>query len=135
MSYRAWPAALLTGTALAAACVVVGEHVVETSDRCLDSAGWFTATPAAWPGDSVGSAQGAALGRPEPASANPAGSGAAARIDDEMRTGPPPATMDPVGQSGDGRSSYGQDGRQISGCLDVDRIEVPGPAPEPDGRA
>lgn len=80
---RVWPAALLTGASLAAACLVVGEHVVATRDGCLDSDGWFTATPASWPGS--------------------------------------PAT--PAGED------------RISGCLDLDRIEIPAPTPAPDGRA
>lgn len=113
MSYRAWPAALLTGAALAAACVVVAEHVVEASDGCLDSAGWFTATPAAWPGDPIASG----------ADSKPTGG----------KTGiGQTATIDEVGQTSDDRPS---DRGEISGCLDLDRIEVPDPAPAPDGRA
>lgn len=116
MSYRAWPAALLTGASLAAACLVVGDHVVATSDGCLDSAGWFTATPAAWP-----------------ASANEADTGGKPEPDDNDN--------DYIDEAGDpaevGRTSEDRpaEGEQISGCLDLDRIEIPAPAPAPDGRA
>lgn len=113
MAYRAWPAALLTGAALAAACVVVGDHVIETSDGCLDSAGWFTATPAAWPTDPIASGT---VAKSTPSKA---------------RIGPSP-TIDAAGQTSDDRYS---DPGQISGCLDLDRIEIPAPAPAPDGRA
>jgi len=99
LSYRAWPAALVTGASLAAACVVVGDHVVATSDGCLDAAGWFTATP-------VVRADKADIG---------------AR-----------GTIDEVGRTSDQPDS-GKD--QISGCLDLDRIEVPAPPPASDGRA
>jgi len=113
MSYRVWPAALLTGAALAAACVVVGDHVVDTRDGCMGSTGWFTATPvtlslaplAAHTGRKTAAVK-AGIGRS--------------------------VTVDPARQSSDDRPA-GQE--QISGCLDVTRIEIPGTAPAPDGRA
>ncbi|CAN5430170.1 hypothetical protein BH24ACT9_BH24ACT9_14260 [soil metagenome] len=113
MSYRAWPAALVAAAAMTAAGVVVGEHAVDTSDGCLDSAGWFTATPVAVPIDRLIADIDAKtvpykLGMNDSATIDPVG-----------RTGPEPATGD----------------AQISGCLDVDRIEIPVPAPAPDGRA
>lgn len=112
MSYRAWPAAAITGAALAAACVVVGEHVVQANDGCLDSAGWFTATPAAWPSDPD-----AGAGK---RSADPAKPAVGA-----------PQTGQVVGETGDQQDSA----NQISGCLDLDRIEIPAPGPAPERRA
>jgi len=112
MSYRAWPAALVTGAALSAACVVVGEHMVQASDGCLDSTGWFIATPAAWPDNPGASAGKQTAGQDKPTSA---ASATAAEI-----TG----TTD---QQNPGRD-------QIRGCLDLDRIEI-APSPIPDGRA
>jgi len=113
MSYRAWPAALLTGVALTAACVVVGEHVVQTRDGCLDPTGWFTATPAAWPGDE------AAISVKRAAEPDKARSGV-------------PGTVHEAGETDD-QQNPGDN--QISGCLDLDRIEVPAPGPDPDSRA
>ncbi len=112
--YRAWPAALLTGAALTAACVVVGEQVIQTNaDGCRGSVGWFTATP-------VGGAAGPAIALFD-AKAVPTKSGIG-RV----------STIEPVGQASDEQPSTE---RVISGCLDVDRIEIPMPVPAPDGRA
>lgn len=111
MSYRAWPAALLTGAALAAACVVVGEHVVQTSDGCLESTGWFTAAPVGWSDTSAQSEQ--HLGTQDKP-----GTGT---------TGTAPEVTAIVGQQN-------KADQQISGCLDLDRIEIT-PTPAPDGRA
>lgn len=108
MAYRAWPAAALTGAALAAACVVVGDHVVQTRDGCLGSAGWFTATPVSAPMDPV-----------------------AAGVDAKIV----PYKIGPKGSAADGPAAAGAGYEQISGCLDVDRIEVPAQSPAPDGRA
>lgn len=113
VSYRAWPAALLAAAAMTAAGVVVGEHALDTSDGCLGSAGWFTATPVAAPIDRL-----------------------IAEID--AKTVPyklgmnESATIDPVGRN---ETEPATGDAQISGCLDVDRIEIPVPAPAPDGRA
>lgn len=112
MSHRAWPAALLTGAALTAACVVVADHVAATTNGCLDSAGWFTATPATWT-DAVRLAEAAAKYVPEKA-----------YID-------PPAPASTVSRSAE---SPPANRPQISGCLDVDRIVIPAPPPA-DGRA
>lgn len=111
MSYRTWPAALITGASLGAACVVVGGHMVQTRDGCLDSTGWFTATPAAWPG--------------KPGATGNHGF-------DPNTTDIGPGTIREVGESND-QQDPGDD--QIRGCLDLDRIEIPAPTPAPDGRA
>ncbi len=114
MSYRTWPAALLAGASLTAACLVIGDHVVATSDGCLDAAGWFTATPVA-------------RTSPEPVVRIPeaiAGS-------DKVVLGNAPV-VDKVGQSRHQRDLRHE---QISGCLDLDLIEIPPPVPAPDGRA
>lgn len=113
MSHRAWPAAVITGAALAAALVVVGEQVADAANGCLDSTGWFTATPVGSPTNSSGSG---AETEPVP-----------------NKTGTSHATsVDQVGQARDDRSS-GPAG--ISGCLDLDRIEIPAPPPATDDRA
>lgn len=112
MSYRLWPAALVSGAALAAACVVVGDHVAQTSGGCLGSAGFFTATPVSWPieataADDKGKTAPYKLGVTRPTGIDEIG----------------PASVDP-----------NVDDHRISGCLDVERIEIP-QAPAPDGRA
>ena len=112
MRPRAWPGALLSGASLAAACLVVGDHVAATRQGCPDSAGWFSATPVVLPSDPTRSG---AEGKPAP---DKTGSGQSTSIDE-------------VGQNRDDTPS----GEQISGCLDIDRIVVPPPAPVPDGRA
>lgn len=115
MSYRAWPAALLAGASLATASLIVGDHVMATSDECLDAAGWFTAAPVAW------SPIPDAVGGEKPASSEKMDIGAAGGAD----------------VMGDGDTTGAPNGGsyQISGCLDLDRLEVPAPAPAPDGRA
>lgn len=113
MSYRLWPAALVSSAALAAACVVVGGHVVETSDGCLGSAGRFTATPVVWPTEAIGSG---IDGKLEPH-----------KVDIGQ-----PTIIDQIGQTNGGPRS---DDPQITGCLDVDRIEIPAQTPAADGRA
>ncbi|MDQ4039435.1 MAG: hypothetical protein M3313_14050 [Actinomycetota bacterium] len=115
MTYRAWPAVMLTGAALTAACVVVGEHVVQTSDGCLDAAGLFTATAVAWPDDPVGIA------------------GKQATAPDKPANGPPRTAEEISGITGTTGQHPGGD--QITGCLDLDRIQIPAPTPVPDGRA
>lgn len=112
MSFRAWPAAMLTGAALTAACVVVGEHVVRTSDGCLDATGWFTATPVAWPDD--------------PATR----SGKYATAPDKLGSGTARTAEEITGTTGQFPG-----GDRMSGCLDLDRIEIPAPTSVPDGRA
>ncbi len=113
MGYRTWPAVLLTGAALTAACVVVGERVIQTNaDGCRGSVGWFTATP-------VGGAASPAMAHLE-AKPVPTKSGIG-RV----------STVEPVGQADDEQPSAE---RVISGCLDVDRIDIPTPGPAPDGR-
>ncbi|MBA3369603.1 MAG: hypothetical protein H0T99_13215 [Geodermatophilaceae bacterium] len=116
MSYRAWPAALLGGASLATACLVVGDHVVATSDGCLDAAGWFTAAPVSWSPvpDAVG-------GEKPAANSEKVDLGAAGGAD--------------VMGHGDTTGAPTSGSYQISGCLDLDRLEVPAPAPAPDGRA
>lgn len=111
MSYRAWPAALVTGAALAAACVVVGEHVVQTSDGCLDSTGWFTAAPVVWPENSGGTAHHVGP-QDKPGTSTPGTAPEVTGIADQQNP----------------------EDHQISGCLDLDRIEIT-PTPAPDGRA
>jgi len=115
LSYRAWPAALVAGASLAAACVVVGDHVVATSDGCLDAAGWFTATPVV------------RADRPDPVASGKQSTAGPDKADIGAR-----GTIDEVGRTSDQPDS-GKD--QISGCLDLDRIEVPAPPPASDGRA
>ncbi len=111
VGYRAWPAALLTGAALSAACVVVGEQVVQANaDGCRGSVGWFTATP-------VGEATSPTMVHLE-AKSVPTKSGIG-RV----------TTVEPVGRTSGQQPS---DEHQISGCLDIDRIDIPAPAP--DGR-
>lgn len=143
MGYRAWPAAVLTGAALVAACVVVGEHVVDAGDGCLGSAGRFTATPAAagsaastgsagvlpYPGaspDDKGSADDVKAG-----GATADGTTADGGLHSGDRTAPN-MTTDEVGQTTDDSPT---DADQLSGCLDLDRIEIPAPAPDSDDRA
>ena len=63
MRPRAWPGALLSGASLAAACLVVGDHVAATRQGCPDSAGWFSATPVVLPSDPTRSG---AEGKPAP---------------------------------------------------------------------
>ncbi len=115
MSYRTWPAALLGVASLATACLVVGDHVVATNDGCLDSASRFTAAPVAWTHvpDAVG-------GQEPAVSSKKADIGV-------------PGSVDPVSGQSAGAPKTGSD--QITGCLDLDRLEVPAPAPAPDGRA
>ncbi len=109
--YRAWPAALLTGAALSAACVVVGEQVIQTNaDGCRGSVGWFTATP-------VGGAASPVMALLE-----------AKSVSTKSGIGRM-STVEPVGRTSGQQPS---DEHQISGCLDIDRIDVPAPAP--DGR-
>ncbi|MBA3278859.1 MAG: hypothetical protein H0U22_09090 [Geodermatophilaceae bacterium] len=115
MSYRTWPAALLAGASLATAALVVGDHVVASSDRCLDAAGWFTASPVA------------RTQIPDLADSGEKPTAGSGKVDVGA-----PGAVDPVGQSRDQRDT-GHD--RISGCLDLDRIEVPPPVPAPDGRA
>lgn len=111
MSYRVWPAGLLTSAALAAACVVVGGHVVETGDGCLGSDS-FIGTPANWLSGPLAGPE----GKPVP---EKAGMGM-------------PAIVDPIGESNEVPPSPDL---RITGCLDVDRIESPAPTPITDGRA
>jgi len=111
VSWRAWPAAVITGASLAAACFVVGDHVVATDDGCLDSAGWFTATPTTWP------AQDEATVVTKTAA---------------VKTTVGRATE--IGASGQTEYSDPED-NQIEGCLDVERIEIPAPPPAPDRQA
>lgn len=121
MSYRAWPTVLLTGAALSGACVVVGEHVVDARDGCLDSAGWFIATPAAGPNGSTDSGASTArvvVAYPVSRSGAPA----------DGKT----AYTDEVGQTSGHPTP---DGDPISGCMDLNRIEIPAREPAPDGRA
>lgn len=122
MSYRTWPAAMITGAALAAATVVVGDHAVGTSDRCLGSVGWFVATPV-----TAASATGASS------------TAATAPVIPDLDSIPSPskAGIGPAKTNGQGQIRAGRQSPEleISGCLDVARIEVPGQGPVPDGRA
>ncbi|MBA3340149.1 MAG: hypothetical protein H0T54_10475 [Geodermatophilaceae bacterium] len=113
MSYRLWPAALISGAALAATAVVVGDHVAQTSDGCLGSAGRFTATPVSWPSEATSSGIAGKL------------------VPNKVAIGRP-TLIEQGGQTIGGPHS---DGPQITGCLDVDRIEIPAPVPAGDGRA
>lgn len=115
MGYREWPATLLTGAALAAAGVVAAEHVVDARDGCLGSAGWFTAYPVALAG-----------------APDPAGIGGKSAVEPGTTDFGATGSADEVGTSSQ-RQEVGDN--QISGCLDLDRIEVPAPLPAPDGRA
>lgn len=121
MSYRAWPATMITGAALAAATVVVGDHVVGTSERCLDSVGWFTAT-AVTAASTTGASSTAGTA---PVISELDG------IPSPIKAGIGPAKTDWPGQVRAPQSPE----LEISGCLDVARIEVPGQGPAPDGRA
>ncbi len=105
MSYRVWPAGLLTAAALAAAGVVVGGHVVETGDGCLGSK-HFVGTPVSWSTESG-----------DPAKQPPSKAGIGW-----------PEMVEPIGRSSEVTPSVDV---QISGCLDVARIEFP----VTDGRA
>ncbi len=111
MSYRAWPAALLGSASLAAACVVVGGHVVEAGDGCL-GAQYFVGTPTIW-------SHGPSNGPDGKPAQDKAGLGG-------------PAVGEPIGEVKEVPASAGL---QIIGCLDVDRIEVPASTLIPDGRA
>lgn len=116
MSYRLWPAALVSSGALAAACVVVGGHVVETSDGCLGSAGRFTATPVVWPTEAIGSG---IDGKLKPL-----------KVDIGQ-----PTIVGQIGQIGQTNDGPRSDDPQITGCMDVDRIEIPADNPASDRRA
>lgn len=122
MGYRQWPAVLVVASSLAGASLVVGEHVVDAADRCLDSAGWFTATLATDPADSHGGAGPAVSAHPRLVWNTPGRNtnGVVQSGDDEPNLKPnqEPASAGPAGRD------------QVSGCLDVDRIEIPAPAPD-----
>lgn len=107
-----WPAGLLTTAALAAACVVVGDHVVEAGDGCLGSER-FIATPASVPTEPLAADLD---GKPLPVKADLGRPARVGRVE-QPGTVPPTAVV------------------QISGCLDVALIENPRPSPVPDGRA
>lgn len=109
MSYRVWPAGLFTTAALAAACVVVGGHVADAGDGCLGSKS-FIATPASWPADPSGVVR-------------PTGKSLSYKASNGW-----PAIGDRVGQTNDVPPSRDL---HITGCIDVDRIEIP----VTDGRA
>lgn len=118
MTYRAWPAALLAGAALTAAGLVVGEHVVDARDGCLEPAAWFVGTPASAAADAELS--------------DVAGLHADTRIvPTEVSVDLTSDTTDPTDPTDLATGMTDP----ISGCLDLSRIEIPAPAPAPDGRA
>lgn len=127
MSYRAWPAALLSAGSLIAASIVVGSHVADADDGCLRAGVLVTARTFAPEADKPTAP---ADGYVDPA--NPGRGDSASKPNSaQYRTGA--AELDEIELDLDSvPTPAGAEEVSLTGCLELDRVEIPAEPPTTD---
>lgn len=133
MSYRAWPAALLSAGSLIAASIVVGSHVADADDGCLRAGVLVTArtfapeadkptAPAdgfvdpAGPADPANPGRGDSASKPNSANYS-SGDAELGEVELDLDSAPKPVGPEDVA---------------VTGCLELDRVEIPAEPPTTD---
>lgn len=136
MSYRAWPAALLSAGSLIAASIVVGSHVADADDGCLRAGVLVTARTfapeAAKPSEPTdGFVDPAGPADPvDPADSADPGRGGSVSKPNEAQVGASDAELGEIEFDLDSAPKpAGPEEVAVTGCLELDRVEIPAESP------